>query len=79
MKSLNVKTINNRPVESYVDLSRTELLRGTWQFPMATITGDIVHGPSALQYPISPKDLASVVVKSSGSYIISGLKVMSFL
>lgn len=75
MKSLNVKTLNNRPVESYVDLSTTELLRGSWQFPMATITGNIVHGPGAQQYPVSPKDLASVVVKSSGSYTLSGLKV----
>lgn len=75
VKTINIKTINNVALENYVDLTSTNTLQGTWHFPSATIYGDLKHGLSAIQSPVQLRDLASNIVKTSGTYTISGSKI----
>lgn len=75
VKTLSVKTINGVSFDNYVDLSSTRVLQGEWHIPSAIIHGDLVHSDGALQAPVSPKTLSSVVIKTSGDYVVSGTKV----
>lgn len=75
VKSLNIETINGILVDDFVDLSSTKVLQGSWHFPSAIIFGNLVHGPNAVQSPISPKELSLSIVKTSGEYTVSGTKV----